>query len=64
MLLLSLLSCQVSAEQEKEAGMVSVDNDMRGDDSVPMCLKGFDEKGLFGAASGDVVFEAGQVREC
>ncbi|CBJ32777.1 conserved unknown protein [Ectocarpus siliculosus] len=54
-----LINELVSAEQEKEAGMVSVDNDMRRDDSVPMCLKGFDEKGLFGDVSGDVVFEAG-----
>ncbi|CAM9271821.1 unnamed protein product [Ectocarpus sp. 12 AP-2014] len=55
-----LINELVSTEQEKEAGMVSVDNDMRRDDSVPMCLKGFDEKGLFGDASGDVAFEAGR----
>lgn len=44
--------------------MVSVGQELRvQDDSVPMCLRGFDEKGLFGAgeASGDVVFDAAQV---
>lgn len=39
---------QTNAEQEKEAGLVSVDEELR-DNSVPMCLSGFDEKGLFGA---------------
>lgn len=45
--------------------MVNVGQELRvQDDSVPMCLRGFDEKGLFGAgeASGDVVFDAAQVR--
>eukprot|EP00903_Cladosiphon_okamuranus_P017822 g16401.t1 len=58
-----LISELVSAEQEEEAGMVSVGQELRvQDDSVPMCLRGFDEKGLFGAgeASGDVVFDAAQ----
>lgn len=56
---------QASAEQEKEAGMVSVGRELRVQhESVPMCLRGFDEKGLFGAgeASGGVVFDATQVR--
>lgn len=42
------LVLQTNAEQEKEAGMVSVDEELR-DNSVPMCLSGFDEKGLFEA---------------
>ncbi|CAM9770828.1 unnamed protein product [Scytosiphon promiscuus] len=56
-----------SAEQEKEAGMVSVDQELREHDdaAVPMCLRGFDEKGLFETATGgggdsDVVFDVGQ----
>lgn len=42
---------QANVEQEKEAGLVSVDEEFEGlrDDSVPMCLNGFDEKGLFGS---------------
>lgn len=49
--------------------MVNVGQELRvQDDSVPMCLRGFDEKGLFGAgevtASGDVVFDAAQVMPC
>ncbi|CAM9859083.1 unnamed protein product [Pylaiella littoralis] len=49
-----------SAEQAKEAGMVSVDKELR-DDAVPMCLRGFDEKGLFdGADAAGDVLDAGQ----
>ena len=46
--------------------MVSVGQELQvQDQSVPMCLRGFDEKGLFGAgeASGDVVFDAAQVMD-
>ena len=45
--------CQTNAEQEKEAGLVSVDEELR-DNSVPMCLSGFDEKGLFEADGKEV----------
>lgn len=55
-----------NAEQEKEAGMVSVDEELR-DNSVPMCLSGFDEKGLFepdgvGGKGGSMdLFDGGEV---
>lgn len=49
--------------------MVSVDQELRQQDdaAVPMCLRGFDEKGLFetptgGGGDSDVVFDLGQVR--
>lgn len=38
---------QTNAEQEKQAGMASIDAGLGIDAAVPMCLRGFDETDLF-----------------
>ena len=39
---------QTNAEHEEKVGLASVDDGVR-DHAVPMCLRGFDENGMFGS---------------